>query len=67
MREPPLVKVQVARGTQLAYDGRTYPSGAEVQAPEGIAERWIVRGWAEPASKPTGDVGKAPTRSRRTR
>ncbi len=67
MREPPLVKVQVARGTQLAYDGRTYPSGAEVQAPEAIAERWVVRGWAEPlepASKPTSDVGKRTTPSR---
>jgi len=69
MREPPLVKVQVARGTQLAYDGRTYPSGAEVQAPEAIAERWIVRGWAEPQGVAGDDssASKPSPRSRRTR
>ncbi len=66
-REPALVTVKVSTGTQLSFGGTTYVSGAEVHAPEHIAERWIVRGWAEPASKPTGDVGKAPTRSRRTR
>jgi hypothetical protein len=70
-REPALVRVKVSDGTQVSVDGTTFPSGAEVQAPEAIAERWVVRGWAEPleprASKPTGDVGKAPTRSRRTR
>ena len=62
-REPALVTVTVASGTQLSFGGSTYVSGAEVEAPEDIAERWIVRGWAEPleaASKP------AP-RSRRTR
>jgi len=48
MREPALVTVKVSRGTQLSYGGTTYVSGAEVQAPEHIAERWIVRGWAEP-------------------
>jgi len=42
------VTVKVATGTQIAFDGETYVSGAEVQAPEHIAERWIVRGWAEP-------------------
>ena len=69
-REPALVRVKVSDGTQIAYDGRTYPSGAEVQAPEAIAERWITRGWAEPleaASKPTGDVGRSPTPSRTRR
>ncbi len=63
MREPPLVTVKVSTGTQLSYGGTTYVSGSEVQAPEHIAERWIVRGWAEPlepASKPS-------PRSRRTR
>jgi len=63
MREPPLVTVKVSSGTQLSFDGATYASGAEVQAPAHIAERWIVRGWAEPlepASKPS-------PRSRRTR
>ena len=62
-REPALVRVKVSRGTQVAYDGKTFPSGAEVQAPEAIAERWVVRGWAEPlepASKPS-------PQSRRTR
>ena len=62
-REPALVTVKVSRGTQIAFDGETYVSGAEVQAPEHIAERWITRGWAEPlepASKPS-------PRSRRTR
>ncbi len=65
-REPALVTVKVSTGTQLSFDGATYVSGAEVQAPEHIAERWIVRGWAEPASKSTGDVGKrtTPPRSR---
>ncbi len=62
-REPALVTVKVSTGTQLSFDGATYVSGAEVQAPEHIAGRWIVRGWAEPlepASKPS-------PRSRRTR
>lgn len=67
MREPPLVTVKVSRGTQLSFGGNTYVSGAEIEAPEDIAERWIVRGWAEPlepASKPTGDVAEIATPSR---
>ena len=62
-REPALVTVKVSTGTQLSFGGETYVSGAEVEAPEDIAERWITRGWAEPlepASKPS-------PRSRRTR
>ncbi len=47
-REPALVTVKVSTGTQLSFDGTTYVSGAEIEAPEDIAERWIVRGWAEP-------------------
>ena len=38
-REPALVTVKVASGTQLSFDGTTYVSGAEVQAPEHIAGR----------------------------
>ncbi len=66
MREPPLVKVQVARGTQLSFDGESFPSGAEIEAPEAIAARWVTRGWAEPSDS-TPPPSKAPSRSRRTR
>ncbi len=62
-REPALVRVKVSDGTQIAYDGDLHAAGSEVSVPEAIAERWIVRGWAEPlepASKPS-------PRSRRTR
>lgn len=63
-REPAsVVTVKVARGTQLNYGGATYASGAEIEAPEDIVERWHARGWVEPlepASKPS-------PRSRRTR
>ena len=66
-REPAsVVTVKVATGTQLNYDGETYPSGAEVEAPADIAERWRVRGWAEPL-EPASAPSKAPSRSRRTR
>jgi len=64
MRAPAEVRVRVVEGTQLSYGGTTYASGASVSAPEHIAERWIFRGWAEPASKPTSDVGKGTTPSR---
>jgi len=47
-REPALVTVTVASGTQLSFGGSVYAAGAEIEAPEHIAERWIVRGWAEP-------------------
>lgn len=69
MREPPLVKVKVSTGTQLSYGGATFPSGAEVEAPEDIAERWIVRGWAEPQGVAGDDssASKPSPRSRRTR
>lgn len=75
--EPASVKVRVAEGTQLSYDDRLYAGGAEIEAPAAIAERWIVRGWAEPTEprepKPASgssraDVAASATsRSRRSR
>ena len=58
------VKVRVVDGTQLSYDGRMHGAGAEIEAPDEIAERWIVRGWAEPLEP---REPKAAARSRRTR
>jgi len=58
MRAPAEVRVRVVEGTQLSYGGTTYASGASISAPEHIAQRWIVRGWAEakkPAAKPKPD------------
>lgn len=76
-REPELVKVRVAEGTQLSFDDELHPGGAELSVPPHIAERWIVRGWAEPLEpgepKPASGSTRADveafatSRSRRTR
>lgn len=77
-REPESVKVRVAEGTQLSFDDRLHAGGAELSVPGDIAERWIVRGWAEPLEprppKPASGSSRADvaaatvaSRSRRTR
>ncbi len=71
------MKVRVAEGTQLSFDDQLYAGGAELEAPAAIADRWIVRGWAEPLEprppKPASDstragvAAAAASRSRRHR
>lgn len=62
-REAALVRVKVSDGTQVSVDGKLHAAGTEVSVPEAIAERWVVRGWAQSSAT---TPAPAP-RSRRTR
>lgn len=63
MRDPAPVRVRVAEGTQLSYDDQLYAGGAELSAPAELAERWIVRGWAEPTEPRPPKAATASTRA----
>lgn len=54
-------RYRVARGTQVAVNGRTYGAGEIVEADERRAKEWLRRGWATVEEADTGqDALSAP-------
>lgn len=51
VKTPGSKRYKVADGTQVYYDGTVYVDGETLEAPEAVAQEWVVRGYVTEASK----------------